>query len=65
MAEVNNLFSASLVQNIMEIGWHIILTHFVECEVPELFVISIVLNVLVGEAGSSAVSDPHIITSIY
>lgn len=47
VTEINQLFSTSYVQNIVEVSRNIILAHFNKGEIPELFVVSCVFDVFI------------------
>lgn len=47
VSKVNNLISTSDLSDIVKVRWNIILSHFVEGEIPELSLISIVLYMFV------------------
>ena len=60
VTDVDQLAFASLLENEVNIGGHIILSHLVEREVPVLFVVNSEVLVQVGVDGASAVAKPHI-----
>jgi len=64
MSNINDFLSSSLVQDKVEVGRYIILTHFMESEVPELLVIDVVLDMLSRVHWPSWVSAPNVVSLI-
>lgn len=66
MSNIRELFEASLIKNVINLSWCIILSKLVEAVVEELFVVFMNIEgfVCARELTTSVVAKPHIVALI-